>query len=148
MNRSDYLIENVIEALKNVRERGTYTEDADKYGEDAWRASLQDSNLNEEEGNRWDEHRNSYLAACIANSSERSADAFRDNVDLRERNVDIYLGRHDRGRAVISREYENEDDDVVNNHVLIEHIRDNNHLEGVQRMATAYFTFTNNEKDE
>ncbi len=148
MNRSDYLIEAVIEGLKNVRERGSYKEDNDSYKEDAWRASLADNNLNEEEGNRWDEHRNGYLAACLANSAERSAEGFRDNPNLKERTADIYLGKHDRAKAVFSREYENDEDEIIHNHVLVEHTRDNNHLEGVQRMASAYFSFTNSEQDE
>lgn len=145
MNRNDYLSESVLATLNSIRNRAhnSHSEDRDVYDEDDWRQSLSSHGLDEEEGNRWDEHRNAYLAGCLANSAERSGDRFSENSELLERNVDIYLGRHDRASAVFSREYEDDEGEVIHNHVLIDHMRDNNHLEGVQRMATAYFNFTN-----
>lgn len=148
MNRSDYIQEAVSKALKLAREEAISKEDHDEYNEALWRKSLQENDLDEEMGNQWDEHRRSYLAGCLASSAEISGDRFQNNLDLKERNADIYLGRHDRVRAVFSREYVDEDDETVNNHMLIEHTSDNNHLEGVQRMATAYFSFTNSAREE
>lgn len=143
MNRNDFLVDAVIGTLRNIRERAQHSEDRDVYDESNWRASLAEHGLDEEEGNRWDEHRNSYLAGCLANSSEYSGDRFNQNSELLERSVDIYLGRHDRVQAVFSREYEDDEGETIRNHILIDHKHDNNHLEGVQRMASAYFDFTN-----
>ena len=148
MNRSDYLAEEVINKLRNIRERGNYSEARDVYNEENFNASCAENGLDIAEGNRWDEHKNGYLAACIANSAERSGDRFRDNSDLVERNVEVYLGKYDRATAVISREYEDDEGEIIHNHVLIDHQHTNPHLEGVQRMSSAYFNFTNSDVDE
>lgn len=148
MNRNDYLADAVINTLRSIREQGTYKEDRDVYNESVWDASCAENGLDQAEGNRWDEHKNSFLAACIANSTERSGDGFRDNSELRERTVEVYLGKHDRATAVISRDYEDDEGETIHNHVLVEHQHTNNHLEGVQRMASAYFDFTNSEVEE
>ena len=148
MNRNDYLSDIIIETMKNVTEGVKRTEDKDVFDEGPWKKSLEDNGLDEEAGNRWDEHRNGYLASCLASSSEYTGDRFRENPDLVERSVSIYLGKHDRATAIISREYEDDDGEVINSHILIDHQHDNNHLEGVQRMATAYFSFTNSDADE
>lgn len=148
MNSSDYIKEAVSKALRGVKESVLSKDDHDEYNENAWKKSLLENDLNEEDCNRYDEHRNSYLAGCLAHSAEVSADKFRSNPDLRERNVEIYLGRHDRASAVISREYEDDEGETINNHILIDHTRDNSHLEGVQRMSTAYFSFVNTNEEE
>lgn len=148
MNRNDYLVDSVVGTLRAIRERAQHSEDRDVYDESNWRASLAEHGLDEEEGNRWDNHRNEYLAGCLADAAEYSGDRFSENRELLERTVDVYLGKHDRVTAVISRGYEDEEGETINNHILIDHKHDNSHLEGVQRMATAYFDFTNTETEE
>lgn len=148
MNSSDYILEVVSSALRRSKESVVTKEDNDSYSEAAWKQSLHENDLDEEQGNKWDDHRNTYLAGCLAASAEISADSFRNNPNLRERNVDIYLGNHDRATAVISREYDDEDGETINNHILIDHSRNNSHLEGVQRMSTAYFSFVNVNEEE
>ena len=148
MNRSDYLSDIIIETMKKVTSTAHSQEDKDEYDEASWDRSLEDNALDKEVGNRWDDHRNEYLAACLANASERSGDRFANNPDLIERKVSVYLGKHDRANAIISREYEDDDGETINGHILIDHQHDNNHLEGVQRMSSAYFSFTNSGTDE
>ena len=147
MNRNDYLVDAVVATLRSIREQAQHSEDRDVYDENNWRASLAEHGLDEAEGDRWDEHRNSYMAGCLANSAEYSGDRFNENRDLLERNVEIYLGKHDRVSAVFSREYDDEDGETIHNHMLIDHKHDNNHLEGVTRMASAYFDFINIETE-
>lgn len=148
MNRNDYLTDIIIETIKLVAPMVKVKEDQDDYGIDAWQASIKARDLDEEAGNRWDDHRNEYLASCLANSSEHTGDHFRDNPELRERSVNIYLGKHDRAKAIFSREYEDDEGETINSHILVDHVHDNNHLEGVQRMATAYFSFMNTDVED
>ena len=100
MNRNDYLSDIIIETMKNVTEGAKRTEDKDVFDEGPWKQSLEDNDLDEEAGNRWDEHRNGYLASCLASSSEYTGDRFANNPDLIERKVSVYVGKHDRAFAV------------------------------------------------
>ena len=142
MNRSDYLTQIVAQSVSRLRESGTVRDDRISRGRDDYAGYLKEQGLDIETDDKYADTRNDYLAGCLAADSERSAEMFRDNEDLKEVNVDVYLGKHDRVRAVISRDYEDEEGETIHNHLLVEHSHDNNHLEGVRRMATAYARVT------
>ena len=142
MNRSDYLTDTIVSRMNVIRERAQVREDRISRGREGYSEYLNERGLDIDTDDRYADVRNEYLATCIASDSERSAEMFRDNENLKEVSVDYYLGKHDRARAVISREYEDEEGETIYNHLLIEHTHDNPHLEGCKRLAAAYARVT------
>lgn len=142
MNRNDYLNDAIVSRMNEVRETGAVSEDRVSRNREAYSTYLAGLNLDIDTDDRYADARNDYLATCLAIDSERSCEMFRDKEELREVNLDYYLGKHDRVRAVISREYDDDEGETVYNHLLVEHTHDNPHLEGVKRLAAAYARVT------
>ena len=142
MNRNDYLTDTIVSRMNDIRNSANVRDDRISRGRDEYAGYLAGRDMDIETDDRYADARNDYLATCLASDSERACEMFRDNEDLREVNLDYYLGKHDRARAVISREYEDEEGETIYNHLLIEHTRDNPHLEGCKRLASAYARVT------
>lgn len=142
MNRSDYLSPAIIAQMNAVRDRANVEPDRITRGIDGYNAYLKDLGLDPEVDDQYSEARGNYVATSLASDAERSAEMFRDNEDLKEVHLDYQIGRHERVRTIVSREYENDEGDTENCHMLIEHNRTNTHIEGIQRMAHAYAKIT------
>ena len=142
MNRNVYLTDTIVSRMNDIREQAVVREDRVSRGRDAYSTYLSGRELDIETDDKYADARNDYLATCLASDSERACEMFRDKEELREVNLDYYLGKHDRVRGVVSREYEDDDGETVHSHLLVEHTHDNPHLEGVKRMASAYARVT------
>ena len=138
MNRNDYVGDAIVRRMNEIRELAQVKPDSIHRGKESYSKYLQGCSLDIETDEKYGDARNDYLATCLASDAERSGEMFRDNEALKEVNIDYYLGKHDRVRGVVSREYEGDDGETVYNHLLVEHTHDNPHLEGVRRMASAY----------
>lgn len=142
MNRNDYLTDTIVSRMNDIRNSANVRDDRISRGRDEYAGYLASRDMDIETDDRYADARNDYLATCLASDSERACEMFRDNEDLREVNLDYYLGKHDRVRSVVSRDYEDEDGETVHSHLLVEHTHDNPHLEGVKRLAAAYARVT------
>lgn len=142
MNRSDYLGEAITHRMNEIRDAAKVKPDSIHRDRDGYAKYLSGCSLDIEIDDQYGEARNNYLATCLASDSERTGEMFRDNESLKEVNLEYYLGKNDRVRGVVSREYESDDGEPVHNHLLVEHTHDNPHLEGVRRLASAYARVT------
>lgn len=134
----DYLVSDIIKRIKEVSADATEKDNNINYDENSYNNSLTRSGLDPVIGERYKQHDEEYIAAALADSTERSHRKFEEDENLQEVNVGVYLGKGERIRAVISRQYNDNNGDSIYNHVLAEHQRDNKHLEGVQRLASSF----------
>lgn len=139
-NRSDFLVANIIDRIKDISDAAEERDNSISYNERSYNDSLRRSGLDPEASGKYKEHDEEYLAASLADATERSHRKFSDDEHLQEVNASIYLGARERVRAVISRNYVDHTGETVYNHMLAEHQRENTHLEGVQRLASSFIS--------
>ena len=139
MDRSTFLLQSVIDICGEFNEENVTVTDRDEtiYNEDLLDESLRKKGFDPEVVNAIDEHRNNYLAAASVDFGERSNKRFKEDENLQERRGRVYLGKYDNVNLLASRSYEDSKGETINNHVLIEHNRENNLLESVQTWVSA-----------